>query len=108
MDKMWLFYCGFNQLPICQKTNCVNHHTPLYYIIHKYVKIIMVKIGLLLLKKFKLGIFIISNNYQTMKLYKKEFQFIIGFNKDKGDSSSNRSDIGKSSITQVIHFKVIW
>ncbi len=39
-----------------------------------------------------------------MKLYKKEFQLIIGFNKDKGDSSSNRSDIGKSSITPVIHF----
>lgn len=45
-----------------------------------------------------------GNNYQTMELNKKEFQLIIGLNKDKGDSSSNRSGVGKSSITQAIHF----
>ena len=45
-----------------------------------------------------------GNNIQTMMLNKKEFQLIIGLNKDKGDSSSNRSGVGKSTMIQAIHF----
>ena len=45
-----------------------------------------------------------GNVPQTIWLNKKEFQLVIGLNKDKGESSANRSGVGKSSILNAIHF----
>ena len=45
-----------------------------------------------------------GNNPQTINLNKKEFQLVVGLNKDKGESSANRNGTGKSSLINAIHF----
>lgn len=45
-----------------------------------------------------------GNVPQEFSLSDKQFKLIIGYNRDKGDSTANRSGVGKSSIVQAIHF----
>lgn len=45
-----------------------------------------------------------GNVPQTLSLNKKAYQVIIGFNKDKSDSSSDKNGVGKTTIIEAIHY----
>ena len=45
-----------------------------------------------------------GNNEQTIELNKKPYQVIVGYNKDKSDSASDRNGVGKSTMFEAIHY----
>lgn len=45
-----------------------------------------------------------GNVPQTIKLNDKQYQVVIGQNKDKSDSDNDRNGVGKSSIAESIHY----
>lgn len=45
-----------------------------------------------------------GNIPQTLSLNKKAYQVVVGFNRDKSDSSSDRNGVGKSTIFEAIHY----
>lgn len=45
-----------------------------------------------------------GNVPQTLPLNDKSYQVIVGYNRDKSDSSSDRNGVGKSTIFEAIHY----
>lgn len=45
-----------------------------------------------------------GNAPQTLNLNDKKYQVVIGYNRDKSDSSSDRNGVGKSTIFEAIHY----
>lgn len=45
-----------------------------------------------------------GNIPQTLSLNKKAYQVVVGFNRDKSDSSNDRNGVGKSTIFEAIHY----
>ena len=45
-----------------------------------------------------------GNIPQTIELNNKQYEIIVGLNKDKSDSNSDRNGAGKSSIFEAIHY----
>lgn len=45
-----------------------------------------------------------GNAPQTLTLNDKKYQVVVGYNRDKSDSSSDRNGVGKSTVFEAIHY----